>query len=91
MAYGVDFAKPFYRAAYFVDKILSGTKPSDLPVEQSTKFDLVINLQAAKTLGLAIPNNLLALANEGDRIGGGSLFHCMGPKLPLAALRHHGR
>jgi putative ABC transport system substrate-binding protein len=64
MAYGVDFAKPFYRAAYFVDKILSGTKPSDLPVEQSTKFDLVINLQAAKTLGLAIPNNLLALANE---------------------------
>jgi ABC-type uncharacterized transport system substrate-binding protein len=64
MAYGVDFAKPFYRAAYFVDKILNGTKPSDLPVEQSTKFDLVINLQAAKTLGLAIPNNLLALANE---------------------------
>jgi ABC-type uncharacterized transport system substrate-binding protein len=64
MAYGVDFAKPFYRAAYFVDKILNGIKPSDLPVEQSTKFDLVINLQAAKTLGLAIPNNLLALANE---------------------------
>jgi putative ABC transport system substrate-binding protein len=64
MAYGVDFAKPFHRAAYFVDKILNGTKPSDLPVEQSTKFDLVINVQAAKTLGLAIPDNLLALADE---------------------------
>jgi len=64
MAYGVDFAKPFHRAAYFVDKILNGTKPSDLPVEQSTKFDLVINLQAAKRLGLSIPDNLLALADE---------------------------
>jgi putative ABC transport system substrate-binding protein len=64
MAYGVNFTKIFYRAAYFVDKILNGTKPSDLPVEQPTKFDLVINLQAAKTLGLAMPDNLLALADE---------------------------
>jgi len=64
MAYGVDFAKSFYRAVFFVDKILHGAKPSDLPVEQSTKFDLVINLQAAKTLGLSIPDNLLALADE---------------------------
>jgi putative ABC transport system substrate-binding protein len=64
MAYGVNFEKIFYRAAYFVDKILHGTKPNDLKVEQPTKFDLVINLQASKMLGLAIPNNLLALADE---------------------------
>jgi putative tryptophan/tyrosine transport system substrate-binding protein len=64
MAYGVDFAKPFYRAAYFVDKILNGAKPNDLPVEQATKFDLVINLQAAKILGVDLPSTLLARADE---------------------------
>jgi putative tryptophan/tyrosine transport system substrate-binding protein len=64
MAYGVNFEKIFYRAAYFVDKILNGTRPSDLPVEQATKFDLVINLQAAKTLGITIPNTLLAVADK---------------------------
>jgi putative tryptophan/tyrosine transport system substrate-binding protein len=52
MAYGVDFTKPFYRAAYFVDKILNGADPDDLPVEQATKFDFVINLQAAKMIRL---------------------------------------
>jgi putative tryptophan/tyrosine transport system substrate-binding protein len=64
MAYGVNFAKFFYRGAYFVDKILKGVNPSDLPVEQATKFDLVINLQAAKSLGLEIPPMLLALADQ---------------------------
>jgi putative tryptophan/tyrosine transport system substrate-binding protein len=64
MAYGVNFARLFYRAAYFVDKILKGANPSDLPVEQATKFDLVINLQAAKALGLEIPPMLLALADQ---------------------------
>jgi ABC-type uncharacterized transport system substrate-binding protein len=64
MAYGVDFTKPFYRAAYFVDKILNGAKPNDLPVEQATKFDLVINLQAAKMLGVDLPPTLLARADE---------------------------
>jgi len=64
MAYGVDFAKPFYRAAYFVDKILNGAKPNDLPVEQATKFDLLINLQTAKTLGVELPPTLLARADE---------------------------
>lgn len=64
MAYGVDFAKPFYRAAYFVDKILNGANPNDLPVEQATKFDLVINLQAARMVGLDLPPTLLVRADE---------------------------
>jgi putative tryptophan/tyrosine transport system substrate-binding protein len=64
MAYGVDFTKPFYGAAYFMDKILNGANPNDLPVEQATKFDLVINLQTAKMLGLDLPPTPLARADE---------------------------
>ena len=64
MSYGANFADLFRRAADFVDKILRGTKPADLPVQQPTKFDLIINLTTAKALGLKIPESFLVLADE---------------------------
>ena len=64
MSYGPNFSDLFRRAGELVDKILRGTKPADVPVEQPTKFDLVVNLTAAKALGLAIPPMLLARADE---------------------------
>jgi len=64
MSYGTNYAALFRRSADFVDKILRGAKPADLPVEQPSKFELVMNLKTAKTLGLTVPPTLLALADE---------------------------
>ena len=64
MSYGPNFPDLFRRAAEYVDKILHGTKPADIPVEQPTKFDLVINLKTAKAIGLKIPESFLTRADE---------------------------
>ena len=64
MSYGVDYPDQYRRAATYVDKILKGRKPADLPVEQPTTFDFVINLKTAKALGLTLPRSILERATE---------------------------
>jgi putative tryptophan/tyrosine transport system substrate-binding protein len=64
MSYGVDYDDLYRKAAHYVDKILKGAKPADLPVQQATKFEFLINLKAAKHIDLTIPNRVLERANE---------------------------
>jgi len=64
MEYGADLADLYSRAATFVDKILKGTSPADLPVERAAKFELIVNLKTARALGLEVPTSILLRANE---------------------------
>ena len=64
LTYGVDFRDLFRRVAVFIDKIFKGAKPADLPIEQPTKFELVVNLKTAKALGVEVPTSLLLRADE---------------------------
>jgi putative ABC transport system substrate-binding protein len=64
MSYGTSVASQIRRAAYYVDRILKGTKPADLPVERATKLELIINLKTAKAIGLNVPQSILGRADE---------------------------
>src|SRR5262245_1123732 len=87
MSYGPSFVDLFHRSADYVDKILRGTKPADIPVEQPTKFDLIINLVTARSLGIEIPPSLLARADE-DRMSN-CVVGSGGSRLPCSTIAEH--
>jgi putative tryptophan/tyrosine transport system substrate-binding protein len=64
MSYGVDFPGMWHRAATFVDKIFKGTKPGDIPIEQATRFEMIVNMKTAKALGIKIPQSILVQATK---------------------------
>ena len=76
MSYGADRSEPYKRVAVMVEKILKGTKPADIPVEQTSKFEFIINLKAAKQIGLTIPPNVLARADRVIKMIQFSIFDC---------------
>ena len=84
LAYGPSLFALGERAGWYVDRILKGTKPVDLPVEQPTKFEVILNLKTAKALGLTIPDKLLAVADEVIELTGASSYRC-------SAARRRGR
>jgi putative ABC transport system substrate-binding protein len=63
-SYGPKLSESYRRLAYYVDRLLKGTRPSDLPIERPTKFEMVVNMQTAKTLGLTVPNSIIVSADE---------------------------
>ena len=91
MSYGPNFPDLFRRAADYVDKILRGAKPADIPVEQPTKFDLVINLTTAKALGLTVPRIVPAARRRGDRVRPTPERFSLGLRLDCIGLPNSGR